>query len=238
MADTAIVLKHLQDAGLDPTPKLPYTALNAHKAADGLGLDRLPLAYLDSATNNLVATDNLPFLINAPGRYALIVSSAAIANTGTPTFFNKSATITGDALTALNTVGAVLRVTASGDITTRASSPGRVGFGIYPNAGALTFINTSAGDNAELAVNLTAQWHILSVSTVRTTGASATLALGGMIALPGIAPVLNSGNTETVDLTANVTIEVAWDWETADAANSATMTQLIIEIFRSGATVS
>jgi hypothetical protein len=238
MADTAIVLKHLQDAGLDPTPKLPYTALNAHKAADGLGLDRLPLAYLDSATNNLVATDNLPFLINAPGRYALIASAAAIANTATPTFFNKSATITGDALTALNTVGAVLRVTAAGVLTTKASSPGRTGCGIYPNSGGVTLLNSNATDNASLAASLSAAWHMVCVATVRTTGASATVASGGMVALPGIAAVVQIGATLTIDLTSNVTMDVAWDWETADPDNSSIMTQLIIEIFRSGATAS
>src|SRR5262245_11127702 len=110
MADTAIVLKHLQDAGLDPVPKLPYTALNAHKVADGLGLDRLPIVVLDSATHNVAATDNVPFLINAPMRQTLIATSAAIANSSTATLFNKFLTISGDNLTALNKVGAVLRI--------------------------------------------------------------------------------------------------------------------------------
>jgi hypothetical protein len=238
MGKVSVAPKHKSTAGLSPTPALPYTAWNeGHGFANGLLAAGYFVGYDDAEPENVCLHNDGGFLINAPGRYALIASSSAIANTTAASFFSKFATIQGTALSALNIAGSVLRVTASGHMGTKASSPG-----VVTNAG--IFLNGSTdviqGASATLPGGLGfGAWRLVGEATVRSVGASGVLAIGGEIAYPGaLSTAILSGATVTVDLTSNISVSAAWQWGTADPDNSATLTQLIVEIFLPGTTVS
>ena len=133
----------------------------------------------------------------------------------------------------------MLRVTAAGHISTRVSSPGGlVNAGIYRPTGALIF--GDIGSAPAFAGGLSgAYWSITSINTVRTTGATGTLARGVQADFPGVVTTLaNAANIlTTINMTSAIDIAVAWAWETADIANTATLTQLMIEVMYPGTVV-
>jgi hypothetical protein len=241
MAIFTFVRRHLAIFGFSPTAPGEPDDLNGHMLEDGLGKDYWGQIYLDSeATNEALSNDGRAWT-NCPLRYSLIASSAAIANTTTPSYFSKTITIPAPSANFLgiNVAGTMVRVTAMGSMGTKASSPGGlVNAGIYRPTGNLVF--GEAGAVPAFAGGLGgAGWAIQSISTVRTTGASGTMSRGALSSFPGVVGTCQAAGTlTTIDMTAAIEIGVAWAWATADVANTATLTQLLVEIAYPGSTVS
>lgn len=128
-------------------------------------------------------------------------------------------------------IGDVLRVKASGRMSTAASSPGTITFDVRAGSSTVIFNGGASGTLATSATNLT--WDLEAYLTVRAIGTSANvLGTGRLVSaalsattpiqlLPTSAPAVGSN----FDSTASFVVDLFATWSVANASNSITLHQ-------------
>jgi hypothetical protein len=171
-------------------------------------------------------------LVNTGRRSTLFVatSSADVANTVTETTLLGSG-IGGKALTAsLLKPGATILLRLEGVYSTKASGAGTLN--IKAKMGSTVVCQTTAQTVTD---NLTSRrWSAEFILTCRTTGVSGTVFGQGQASLctsatTGVVWEALNAATTTIDTTAAITFDVTGTWGTADASNSLTCTNAVIE---------
>lgn len=143
----------------------------------------------------------------------------------------------------LDVPGKVIRVTATGRISTVVTTPGTFTFD-------LRFGSTAVLSSGAFVLNTTAQtnvnWDLEMVGTLRVVGSSATIFPGGTwsshAVIGSAAPTAGTAGTHMIpfnaapavgtafDSTATATVDLYGTWSVANAANSITLHQYTLEI--------
>jgi hypothetical protein len=195
-------------------------------ASNQVVLGAIALATTPSLDDNSTKLATTAFVRKNQLKYASVADSTAIANTAASTAFSKSYTIPAGTLAA----GDMIRITACGTYASTGSPTttltAKVGGQIVSGIGGLA---VSGG---------TGRWELIYSGVVRAIGASGTLKNGFGIVYTEAAGFNSNGNSNalTVDTTGTLAVEVFWQWSAADPANTATMTQLLVEVLGAGAT--
>ena len=132
----------------------------------------------------------------------------------------------------LNTlqVGDVISISMSGIYSSKAAPVGTISFAPMIGGSDITTV-TGTFD----ASQTNQQWEAKILLSVRTIGSTGTLQAQGRFMIQGSTYNmwgLNNTSTTTIDTTSNLNLDVTADWATANASNSITCTNSIIEIIR------
>ena len=165
-----------------------------------------------------------------PGVLFTATASATVANTGTETSILGTGVGTKTLAASTLIAGKTVRVTVRGHYSTKAAVAGTLD--IKVKAGAVTLFSTGAQTMTD---NQTTQgFEVYGSFTCRTTGGSGTVFGQGQTRysaalIPTIAGMVTTA-TVTVDTTASNAIDVTATWGTADAGNTITGTNVILEL--------
>ena len=164
---------------------------------------------------------------------AVGTSSPAVANTATETTLVP--TVTGSVTLAANyfVAGKGIRLTCRGLLST-AAVPGtlRIRVRLGGIGGTVIYDTTAKTPTGSLADTL---WELSGVIVCRTTGGTGTVMGQSNFSHEGAAagvveswPMVNTAAV-TIDTTASQAVNIAAEWQTADADNSITLTDFILE---------
>lgn len=165
-------------------------------------------------------------------------SSTAITNTTTEAAFDNCDNLS----VAANTlsIGATIRITAGGIISTAAAAPGTIAFRVRSTAANTGPLLVDMGLSPTLATSLSSDgWRVQADVTVRTLGASGTAVGTGAAVIANSTADASSitlndqqSGTTTIDTTAAIVPTLFADWGTNDVANTITAEYCTVEVIR------